>query len=219
MEQLEALVLEKLIPATLPQSLAYCSASLQIRILDVATIIHSEQLQHAPRASLLYSLRSERADEESCLAVMELGKKLNDRELLGAAYYAIMRHGRDWWATCEAIAAEDKTRIMDGMIRCAEEWQRITTQWGEGGFGCHPGCSRKRDVLDQSLRIQALQEVEWYDILSKLAATIDANGNVRGSGICEVFIADNIAEINDRVNRELPDFFLGRPEDDEEKGV
>ncbi|KAF8317603.1 hypothetical protein DL93DRAFT_2076683 [Clavulina sp. PMI_390] len=209
MEKIEKLALNKLLSLVVPESLAYFPLELRLRTLEVAALVHSPELARAPRANLLNVLWCQDAPSEVSVELLQLGKRIGDQELASAGYYAVMRSGRSWWSTNDKLDEEDKQRLVDGMFACAEVWQRIHTGWGAFGFGCHTECPRKREVLDASLRIQHYASVEWYDVLGKISATVQANVGVRGSPHCAVAIADRLADVNDEVKRDIGTYFLG----------
>lgn len=208
-KRIEEKALDLLVSATTAKNLEHYGTSVIVQVLEVALLVGSQRLAGEPRAFLLKALWSQRADQELCLALLGLGKQSSDSRLLGATYYCIMLHGRSWWSTCDAIDATDKNRLMEGMMRCAREWHVLHCAWAAKGFGCHSDCERKRLILERSHRIQIDKGVEWYDILGKLAATVNSLQHDSYSYFaCEASISEMLTSVTNRLMQEVPRYFL-----------
>lgn len=207
--KIEQRALDLLVSATTAKKLARHDTSVIAKVLEVACLVRSQRLAEEPRAFLLETLWSQHADKELSLTLLGLGKRTSDNMLLGATYYSIMLHGRSWWSTCDAIDATDTTRLIEGMMRCAREWHVLHCTWAAKGFGCHSDCERKRQVLERSHRIQIDKEVEWYDILGKLAATMNSSQHDSYSYYaCEASITETLKSTTARVKQEVLHYFL-----------
>jgi hypothetical protein len=215
---IEARTLEKLTDLTTAKNVADLETGVLLRILEVATLVGSDSLAKHSRASLLQSMcthtssaSGDDATERETLnfaKALAFGKRAHDTEIIGAAYYAIMCNGPEWWPSHDEINVLDRRRLTDGMMRCAEEWHHIETGWASEGFGCHSKCAQKRDIFDASLRIQAQKGIAWYDVVGKIKATLSGNFSLRNNITCEAQIEDTVEHELDRVRSELYDYFM-----------
>lgn len=212
---IEARTLDKLTDLTTAKNVADLEISVRLRILEVATLVGSDSLAEHSRASLLQSMWTHTSSyddsERETLGfteVLAFGKKAHDSEMIGAAYYAIMCNGPEWWASHDDIDVLDRRRLTNGMMRCAEKWHDIETEWASEGFGCHLKCAQKRDVFDASLRIQAQRGIEWYDVVGKIKATMSGNSSLRLNSSCEAQIDETVDGVLHRVRSDLYDYFM-----------
>lgn len=213
----EANVIEKLVAKEATFSMMLKgnahTRSLVLRILEVASQVDSDWLADAPRIALLEWLSSGSSDGPFHLEVLEFSKRTDDREVLGAVYYAITLLGQPWWSTCDGLDALDKQRLTQGMTRCANKWHIMHTGWVRGDLGCHPTCERRRDVLDLSFRLQGEKDVEWWDLVGRIDATIEANKLVAHTSSCpstctRQTMSDELRFVRDNARYELADYFL-----------
>lgn len=194
------------------ERVANLDTNTRLRVLETAVLVGSEDLSRPCRASLLRSMWTHTPDACDATAVwnpakaLAFGKKAHDKEIMGAAYYAIMCKGREWWTSHHEIDLVDRCRLTEGMMRCSKEWHDIQTKWAADGFGCHLKCAPKRDALDASLRIQAQRGVAWYDVVGKIDATLAGNPGLTGNS-CDSRIAGTIVDELHRVRSELYDYF------------
>jgi hypothetical protein len=199
---------------TTAEKVAYLDVSIRLRILEIATLVDSDQLARPSRASLLWSISSRTPGASSntldLVEVLTFGKQAHDKEIIGATYYAMMCSGREWWASRDGVDDLDKRRLAEGMMRCAKEWHEIQIRWAMTGFGCHLKCAQKRDVLDASLKIQAQRDIAWYDVVGKIDATLWGNSTLKNNVVCEFQIAETIGNVLYRVKSELYDYFTDK---------
>jgi len=209
--------LEKLIVLTRADKVGYLDTDICVRILETAFLVDSNELARPARASLLWLMRSHMSDTLTGAAdcdlvkVLAFGKGANDREIMGAAYYAIMCNGREWWSSDDnGVDQADRCRLTEGMMRCAVEWHDIQTRWAAGGLGCHWTCIQKCNVLDASLRLQAQRGIAWYDVVGKINATLSANSSLASNSSCEYRIVETVADVLHRVRSEFYEYFTER---------
>jgi len=178
----------------------------RLRILETAVLIGSDELGRASRALLLRSMYARKAPFDHPVKILAFGKEAHDKEIIGAAYYTIMCNGRKWWACHDGLDPVDKSRLEQGMMRCAKEWQDIQTKWATDGFGCHLNCAPGRDLFHASLKIQAEKGIAWYDIIGKVNATLWSNSCHEHSD-CRSQIGKTVRSVSNRVKSELYDYF------------
>jgi len=214
---IEARTLEKLVVLTRADKVGYLDADICVRILETAFLVDSNELARPARASLLWLIRPHMsnplASTTDCdlVKLLAFGKGANDREIMGAAYYAIMCNGREWWSSDDnGVDQADRCRLTEGMMRCAVEWHDIQTRWAADGFGCHLQCVQKCNVLDASLRLQAQRGIAWYDVVGKINATLSANSSLASNSSCEYRIAETVADVLHRVRSEFYEYFTER---------
>ena len=188
---------------------------ISVSTLEIATLVGSDQLARPSRASLLWSIssRTSRASDDAAalelVNVLGFGKQAHDKEIIGAAYYAMMCRGRKWWAFHSGVDDSDRRRLAEGMMRCAEEWHEIQINWAVNGFGCHLKCAQNRDVLDASLKIQAERDLAWYDVIGKIDATLWGNFALKNNP-CKAQITDTVGDVLYRIKSELYDYFTDK---------
>lgn len=231
---IESLALKAAISACKPEKLAYLHVPISLAVLRVAHLVSSDELARPARARILHILWSSTIYPGSsstpfsdvvsgahyCIDALKVGQSTHDTALIGAAYYAVMcradPHDRALpiWKTDARLTALDRSRLTEGMMRCAHEWQVLQNTWGAQGLGCHTNCHHKRNVLDASLRVQALHQVAWFDILGKIAATQVGNSELAKGPVwhCSSAIAATIADERERVMGELYVYFCGSDE-------
>lgn len=205
---IEARALEKLVALGTAEKVAYLDVDVRLRILEIATLVGSDQLARPSRASLLRSMSSGSTSTLDLVEILTFGKQAHDKEIIGAAYYAIMCSGRGWWTSHYGVDDLEQRRLTEGMMRCAKKWHDIQIDWAMTGFGCHLKCAQKRDVLDAALRVQGERDVEWYDVVGKIDATLWANSSAKNNMVCAVQVATTIEDVLDTVKSELYDYFM-----------
>ena len=211
---IEARTLEKLTVLTRADKVGYLDADTCVRILETAFLVDSDELARPARASLLWLMRSHTpagTADYNLVKVLAFGKGANDREIMGAAYYAIMCNGREWWSSDDnGVDQADRYRLTEGMMRCAVEWHDIQTRWAADGFGCHLKCVQKCNVLEASLEVQAKRGIAWYDVVGKINATLWANSSLTSNGSCEYRITEAVSDVLHRVRSEFYEYFTER---------
>jgi hypothetical protein len=208
---IETRTVGKLIDLTAARRVADLDISVHLRILETAVLIGSNELGRASRTPLLRSMWLHTSD--ACKApldhpvkILAYGKGMHDKEMIGAAYYAIMCNGREWWASHDGVEPVDRRRLEQGMMRCAKEWHDIQTKWAVDGFGCHLKCNPKRDILHASLGVQAERGIAWYDIVGKINATLSGRSGIMDGG-CRPQISQTVRGVLTKVRSELYDYF------------
>jgi len=209
--EIETRALEKLIDLTTAEKVADLDTSVHLRILETAVLIGSDELGRASRTSLLWSMWLHtsgacKAPLDHPVKILAYGKGAHDKEMIGAAYYAVMCNGREWWASHDGVEPVDRRRLDQGMMRCAKEWHDIQTKWAVDGFGCHLKCAPRRDLFHASLEVQAERGIAWYDIVGKICATLSGSSGLMNSS-CRFQIAERVGGVLNRVRSELYDYF------------
>lgn len=196
-------------------------------ILKTAHLVASPELGKAARVALLETMRNNHPPEPSARQVLQLGKDTDDLEIMGAAYYSIMRDGRHCWKDYDYLSDTDRQRLTEGTMRCAEAWQRMETRWCTDGFGCihTTTCYHKNNVIAASIRVQAQDHVAWFDILGKIEATLKGNGELvptnaqRNSGCSDAAAAVVERDLTQTKHHVYKFFFPTDGEDIDEVGV
>jgi len=136
-------------------------------VLRAGSIVNRPEIGTAAHDLLI-----DRLWRDVCLPyeVLVFAESINDKKLIGTAYYRIMVR-RD----LKDLNPSQRQILDRGMIRCGEEWQRIFDLWGEGKSlsGAKWECRRHYTCeggrwLHEVWSALSKAKIPWYDVVGKV---------------------------------------------------
>lgn len=98
------------------------------RIVEIANILGQPDIAITARTMILDDLWSERPKD--AYDALLFGEQVNDKEVIGAAYYQILVSGSNPWASDVRLTEKHRLRLERGGIRLTEAWVQISDDWG-----------------------------------------------------------------------------------------
>jgi len=147
------------------------------KVVEIAKIVNQPEIAANGRALILAELWSGAA--KSPYDALIFGENINDKEVIGAAYYQTLLYRWPMWSLEKRLGDQHRRHIKYGMNRCGEEWQKIFNSWGSLAaqgealkHENHTGCALQTFWL-QSIWVEAAKDkLQWFDVVGKLCAAI-----------------------------------------------
>lgn len=147
------------------------------KVIEVASIVHQPEIAANARRLVLAQLWS--GASKSPYDALVFGESINDKEIIGAAYYQTLVYRFPMWSLEKRLSEQHRRHIKYGIVRCGEEWQKIFNAWGLlAGKGeapehqNHVGCNLQAFWLQSMWIEMAKDKLQWFDVVGKLCAAI-----------------------------------------------
>lgn len=137
-------------------------------ILDTARLVDCPELGKLAKEAFLRLIQD--SSHHAHLALC-FGKHLEDKDIQAVSYLSLLhRYREDWgWEDDISLTVRDKERLLMGVRRSAQRWQKTHARILEHPLGCgRPKCSRKGVVVQKAVERQAT--VPFFDIFGMLDA-------------------------------------------------
>lgn len=147
------------------------------KLIEIAKIVNQPEIAANARATVLAELWS--GGSKSPYDALIFGESINDKEIIGAAYYQTLLYRWPMWSLDKRLSEQHRRHIKYGMNRCGEEWQKVFNSWGllaaKGEVlehQNHAGCALHSFWLQSMWVEMAKDKLQWFDVVGKLCAAI-----------------------------------------------
>lgn len=146
-------------------------ADLWLDQLELPVLVHSWQWLPPSTNSQSSSVHATAQDPYNALMY---GERMEDKEVIGAAYYQLMLASLSPGVYDERLTAHQRHCLQRGTLACAVKWQELFDLWGDtltSELEDHHGYEIER-WLHGAWRALALRKLANYDVLGKAVEVI-----------------------------------------------